>query len=290
MIVDVSDPSRVKEVSRWWVPGQRIGEEKEYNKYVFAGDQSSWTGNHGACIVPRRIEDGGHVGFGGWGAFGMYVHDFRDIRHPKVYGKLMHPMEGPGGIPYHTIYPLLNTDHHPKLRDMVVGVFEGLEADGREPWHTSYMVDVKDLRRPKVVGIFPRPEAPHGAPFDDFVQARGRFSAHNIQSWVAPGKMRPEIVALSYFNAGLRFYDVSDPTEPREVAYFVPPRDGELSDYESWRRGTTETVFIEWDRNLIWVGTHEGTYCLSTPALGKPVLEPRRVDEWSVPHVNRTVR
>jgi hypothetical protein len=40
MIVDMSDPSSVKEVSRWWVPGQRLGEEEEYRKYVFAGDGS----------------------------------------------------------------------------------------------------------------------------------------------------------------------------------------------------------------------------------------------------------
>ena len=30
MIVDMSDPAKVKEVSRWWVPGQRLGEEEEY--------------------------------------------------------------------------------------------------------------------------------------------------------------------------------------------------------------------------------------------------------------------
>ena len=59
MIVDMSDPSNVKEVSRWWVPGQRLGEEDEYKKYRFAGDQTSWTGNHGALTVPKRVEDGG---------------------------------------------------------------------------------------------------------------------------------------------------------------------------------------------------------------------------------------
>lgn len=62
---------------------------------------------------------------------------------------------------------------------------------------------------------------------------------------------------------------------------------GDLSDYNSWRRGSTESVFIEWDRNLIWLDANDGTYCLSSPALGKPVLEPRPVSEWSVPHVNR---
>jgi uncharacterized protein (DUF488 family) len=56
---------------------------------------------------------------------------------------------------------------------------------------------------------------------------------------------------------------------------------------QAWRRGSTETVLIEWDRNLIWLNANGGTYCLSSPALGEPVLEPRPVREWSVPHVNR---
>ena len=107
-----------------------------------------------------------------------------------------------------------------------------------------------------------------------------------MQSWIAPGRMRPDIVALSYFNAGLRIYDISNPTQPKEVAYFLPPRDGKIEDFASWRRGTSEIVFIEWDRNLIWWSTHEGVYCLSTPALGKPVLEPTKVNQWSAPHLN----
>src|SRR5436853_2577289 len=85
MIVDMSDPANVKEVSRWWVPGQRLGEEEEYKKYRFAGDRTSWTGNHGAITVPKRVEDGGTVGYGGVGAFGLYAIDLADIRHPTQY-------------------------------------------------------------------------------------------------------------------------------------------------------------------------------------------------------------
>ncbi len=60
-----------------------------------------------------------------------------------------------------------------------------------------------------------------------------------------------------------------------------------MEEYDSWRRGDTETVFIEWDRNLLWVGTHACTYCLSCPAIGTPVLEPLVIDRWTVPHGNR---
>ena len=52
----MSDPARVQEVSRWWVPGQKYGEEEEYKKYRFAGDHTSWTGNHGAISVPKRVD------------------------------------------------------------------------------------------------------------------------------------------------------------------------------------------------------------------------------------------
>jgi hypothetical protein len=88
MIVDMSDPAKVKEVSRWWVPGQRLDEEELYRAtYPFAGDQCSWTGNRTPCIVPVRVEDGGTVGYGGWGHFGMYVHDLTDIRNPKILAR-----------------------------------------------------------------------------------------------------------------------------------------------------------------------------------------------------------
>lgn len=179
MIVDVSDPAKVKEVSRWWVPGQRFGEEAEYKKWPFAGDESSWTCAHGAPTVPKRVEDGGTIGYGGFGHFGMYIFDFSDITKPKVLARVSHQLEAMGGIPWHTCYPTLDSDPtNPQLKGLVIGVFESLEADCREPWHTNYVVDVKDARRPKIIGLFPRPEAPPEAPYADFCQARGRFSAH----------------------------------------------------------------------------------------------------------------
>jgi len=286
IIVDMTDPAKIKEVSRWWVPGQRLGEEDEYRKYPFAGDEAAWTSIHGAPIVPVRIEDGGSVGYSGWGHFGMFIHDFGDITRPKVIGRIRHPAEGIGGIPFHSVYPIHADASSPRHQNLVIGVPETVEPDCREAFHTPYVIDASDRSNPKIIGFFPRP-APHAdAPYADFCQARGRFGSHNIQSWVAPGRARPDFVALSYFNAGIRIYDIGDPREPKEVAYFVPPRDGEMNDFETWWRGTSENVFIEWDRNLIWLTTHEGIYCLSTPFLGTPVLEARSIDRWTVPHIN----
>jgi hypothetical protein len=286
VIVDMSDPANVKEVSKWWVPGQRLGEEAEYKKYRFAGDHVSWTGNHGAISVPKRVEDGGNVGYGGFGAFGMYVMDLSDIRHPKPYGHVQYEFDAFGTIPFHTCLPITSDAAHPRLQNIVVATHESVEADCRENYHTPYVMDVKDPRNPKIIGFFPRPAAPPDAPYSDFCFARGRFGSHNTHCWLQPGAPKPNIVAMTWFNAGVRIFDISDPTAPKEVAWFVPPRDGEIDKYITWWRGTTENVFIEWDRNLIWIGTHDGTYCLSTPALGKPILEPTKVQKWSIPFCN----
>lgn len=145
-----------------------------------------------------------------------------------------------------------------------LGVPETLQADCREPYRIPYVIDVKDPRNPRIIGMLPRPVAPKDAPYPDFCMARGRFGSHNTQCWVAPGLSRPNIMAIAWFNAGIRIFDLSNPTAPREVAWFVPPRDGDIEKYESWWRGTSENVFVEWDRNLIWLGTHEGTHCLQT--------------------------
>jgi hypothetical protein len=286
MIVDMSDPSNIKEMSRWWVPGQRKGEEEEYKKYWFAGDESSWTGVHGAPTVPKRIEDGGRYGYGGFGHFGMFVFDFSDVRNPAPVGRLMYDFETIGGIPYHSISPVIADAAHPQLRDIVIGMPETIYGDCREPFKTPLLISVKDPAHPRVVGRFGRPMPPKEAPYADFCQARGRFGTHNIQAWLAPGTARANIVVITWFNAGVRIHDISDPSQPKELAWFVPRRTGEMEDYMSWYRGTSENVFVEWDRNLIWVGTHEGTYCLSSPALGKPVLEPRRIERWTVAHGN----
>ncbi len=286
MIVDMWDPANVKEVARWWVPGQRLGEEEQYKKYWFAGDQSSWTGVHGAPSVPKRIEDGGRFGYGGFGHFGMFVFDFSDITRPKPHGRVMYDFETLGGIPYHTVYPVVPDPAHPQLADLVIGMPETIYGDCREPFKSPVIIDVKDPANPRVIGRFPRPMPPHDAPFADFCMARGRFGTHNVQCWLAPGTARSNIVVMTWFNAGIRIHDISDPTQPRELAWFIPPRSGDMENYMSWYRGTSENVFVEWDRNLIWLGTRDGTYCLSCPDLGTPVLEPRPIERWTIPHGN----
>ena len=41
-----------------------------------------------------------------------------------------------------------------------------------------------------------------------------------------------------------------------------------------------------WDRKLIWLGTNNGLYLLSSEDLGEPVLEALEVSEWSLDGLN----
>src|SRR5437879_10801662 len=172
MIVDMSDPANVKEDSRMWVLGKRLVEEEEYKKYRFAGDRTSWTGNHGAITVPKRVEDGGTIGYGGFGACGFYVMDLSDVKHPKPYGHVQYEFDTFGTIPFHTCLPITADAAHPRLQDIVVAAHESVEADCRENYHTPYVIDVKDPRNPKIIGFFPRPTAPPEATYTDFCFAR----------------------------------------------------------------------------------------------------------------------
>ena len=61
-----------------------------------------------------------------------------------------------------------------------------------------------------------------------------RFAQHHCR--IQPGTPKPNIVAMTYFTAGVRIFDISNPTAPKEITWFVPPRDGEIDNYRSWGR------------------------------------------------------
>jgi hypothetical protein len=61
--------------------------------------------------------------------------------------------------------------------------------------------------------------------YDDFARRGGRFGAHNLHdNGPLPAVWQSEGVILgTFFNGGLRAYDISNQYEPKEVAAFVQP-------------------------------------------------------------------
>ena len=58
----------------------------------------------------------------------------------------------------------------------------------------------------------------------NFYEKAGRFGPHNHHhpNHQACLEDRDDVAYLTYFNAGLRVYDIRDARQPKEIGYFVP--------------------------------------------------------------------
>jgi hypothetical protein len=257
MIVDLSDPSNVKPVSMWWVPGQRAGvpgetqmlkkwkmlegrgaekipdktitmeeEADTFRNLKFPSyDQFPFSMSHLPFYVPKRPEDGGTIGYGTWGAFGFLIHDISDIKNPKLLGRFDPvPTYGwTGAISFHSAW-LGMLD-----RGFVITNPESMNPDCNEPYPPCWVIDVRDPKNPIPISMLPRPKPPADARYNDFCQARGRAAAHLCPALTAPGRPSQYLHFLAMFNMGLQMFDLSDPSSPKIAGYFVPPHGGELS-------------------------------------------------------------
>ncbi len=288
-IVDLSDPSAPKTVTSWHYPGQLASEVEARKAWSSALDRARMATLHGPEYVPQRIEDGGKLGFGPWGALGMMIHDLSDPANPKLISR-WEPEEyvsGMGGLQFHTV------DVARLNRGFVITSPETFWPQCRQPYHDSYIVDVSDPAHPRQLAMLPIPLPPPEAPYRSFCDRYGRFGPHNTPHLKAPGKVAANFTCYSFFAAGLQCYDITNPRDPKVTAYFVPEQGGKDTHWEplsgpmSDSIRTVDNVFVEWDRKLIWAATDSGLYLLSAPALGKPVLTPLPVKEWTLPSINK---
>jgi hypothetical protein len=279
-ILDLLDPATPKFVSNIWIPGQRAGEEEQYSRMSFYGNHKSATGLHGGFIVPENVEDGGALGYGTWCALGVRIHDISNPQRPVQVG--MWDSKDPKGMgfQYHTIDVT-------RLDRGIAMVSPEMTAPAcTDAWYNSYILDVRDPRHLKEIAKLPIPSAPADARYTSFCKKLGRFGPHNAPHQKAPGRAAENFTCYTYFNGGLQCYDISDPKQPRIVAYFVPPQGGSLDKPGSYARDS-DAIYAEWDRKLLWLGTSTGLYLLSTPALGETNFKPAAVKDWSLPALRR---
>jgi hypothetical protein len=192
VVVDLGDPRNPVEAGRWWWPGQ----------WVAGGEQPTWP--EGKRYAAHHALVDGDRAYLGYGDAGLVVLDLTDASTPTELATLGWE---PGGDT-HTCLPLPG-------RDLLV-VTDEVVTNGREgEEHLVRLVDVSDPATPRVVGVCPPPP-------DDFYDRGLRFGPHNLHE-NRPGSYRSaDLVFCTYFNAGLRVYDVSDAERPVEVAHWLP--------------------------------------------------------------------
>jgi hypothetical protein len=204
VILDVSDPTHPKEAGRWWMEGQHVaGGEKASEPISFHG--------------PAYVLDGktAYLGYGP----AVVILDISDVSKPREVGRLRFaPPFKPGGTSVHGVMKL------PDKPLLIANSEAGAELCD-EPLNYAAIVDVQDPAKPRLVSLFPVPEPPKGAPYTSFCDKGGRFGPHNMnhEQHLPDVETQSSLVYLTYFNAGLRIYDISEPRLPREVGWFIPP-------------------------------------------------------------------
>ena len=203
VIIDISDPTNPVEVSRWWVPGQHVAGGETPEPFVSV---------HG----PPYVE--GNLVYISYGAAGLVILDISDITHPTLVGQLDFSPPFLDFIGVHSVLPLPS-------RGLAVVNSESIRENCAEPLNQASVVDISDPADPFLLSIFPVPVPPPGAPYQDFCEKGARFGPHNLnQHYHSPFvERRDDLMYLTYFNAGLRIVDISNPRLPVEVGYFIPP-------------------------------------------------------------------
>lgn len=204
-IFDVRDPSNPREAGRWWLPGTREGDAEPAPVRHAAGSDFGFRA-HNTNVYPER-PDRAYIGYLDAGAI---VLDISDKSSPKVVSRW------DNSPPYHgfthTLMPLFG-------RDLYVITDECVTEDLSDWPKMIWVVDAREEANPIPISTLPLPAR------ETFGDRGGRFGAHNIHenvptpySWVSE-----EIIIGTFFNGGIRAYDISDAFQPREVGYYVPP-------------------------------------------------------------------
>ena len=102
---------------------------------------------------------------------------------------------------------------------------EAIRENGDENLNLAGIVDIRDEEHPRMLSLFPLPVPPPESGLKNFYENGGRFGPHNHHHPNHQGCLedRDDVAYLTYFNAGLRVYDIRDARVPKELAYFVPP-------------------------------------------------------------------
>ncbi|MGH7554006.1 MAG: LVIVD repeat-containing protein [Longimicrobiales bacterium] len=227
MIVDLANPSRPTEVGRWWMPGQRKGDSDElpprHVEFDFA-----YRPHHTLCYPERP--DRAYIGYIDGG---IVILDISDKARPKLISRLDYHPPFPGFT--HTVLPLFD-------RNLLVVTDEATGDHGLD-WPKRYwMVDVRVESNPVMISSMPTPEN-----FEELHKIGGRIGAHNIhENEPEPGSARLQYtVATTWFSAGVRVYDISDPFRPEEIAAFLP-------DTPEGQRGCRISDLFVDDRGIIY--------------------------------------
>ena len=236
--IDVRNPSKPVEVGRWHMPGTKQGDNAPPPPR-HALDKGYRA--HNCNVYPQRPDRCYLAYIDG----GMHVLDISDKSSPKRISSWTNSPPYTGFM--HTVVPLFD-------RGLMLVTDESTENNAKDWPKLVWILDARDETNLVPIATCPLPD--HKA-----YASRGRFGAHNIHENVPLPTcwQNDQIVLGTFFNGGLRAYDISNPYQPQAIATFVPPP------APGAPTGTTQIndVFVD-EREIVYcVDRHiGGLYCL----------------------------
>ena len=202
-IIDVRNPSKPTEVGRWWYPGTRKGDSAPPppRHPKFDGGYRP----HNTNVYPQK-PDRAYIGYIDGGA---WILDISDKSKPKPVGHLQYSPPYNGFT--HTVLPLIE-------RGYLIISDECVKDNGEDWPKLTWVVDARVESNLVPVATLPLP------PADAFIKRGGRYGSHNLhENQPGPCSFRSETLIFgTFFNGGVRAFDLTNPLQPKEVGYFVP--------------------------------------------------------------------
>ena len=243
VILDVSNPAKPVEAGRWWVPGQHV-----------AGGEKPQKDPNVNLHSPQLVD--GNLLYLAYGDAGMVILDISDVKKPRLVSQT-HFTRG-HRFDVHTIMK-------DAKRPLVYVNSENVTYNCKGPLDHATIVDISNPAKPVPLSRYPTPIPASGLPYTSFCEKGGRFGPHNMSQLQHNPLVQKQgnLSYLTWFNAGLRIYDVSNSRLPREVGYFMagPPEKEYLKAYGPYVR--MEDVVAD-TRGYLYVtgGAQQGLYVL----------------------------
>jgi hypothetical protein len=236
-VIDMADPRRPEVVGRCWLPGMWRG----------GGETPTWRAGRRYALHHALVA--GHLAFGAWRDGGLTVMDVADPARPRI---LAHRnTDPPFGGGTHSPLPL------PDRNLLVVGD-EPASANCADGLRYIWVYDIREPANPVSIATFPQPSEA------DYCAKGGFFGSHNLHENRPGAFQSSKLVFATYYNAGVRVFDIEDPFRPREVAFYVPPDPVRMMDPRPNRPQVIQSADCYVDR--------EGFMYLTDPNAGLNIL------------------
>lgn len=202
-VIDLNDITRPEVVGRWWIPGMWTG----------GGETPTWKTGRRYALHHALVA--GDLAFGAWRDGGLTILDIKDKTQPKLLA--YRNTDPPFGGMTHSPLPLMD-------RNLLVVGDEAVNNNGIGGPKYIWVYDIREPGNPVSIATMPQPAEA------DYCAKGGKFGSHNLHENRPGAFQSSRLVFATFYNAGVRAYDITNPFRPEEAGYFVPPAPREMMD------------------------------------------------------------